>query len=228
MKQPKRFLIFDAGPIISLSMNGLLYVIEKLRKDFDGDFVITPRVKKEVVDRPLGIKKYELEALRVKDLLDKKVLRVASDFVSANAIEKETKRILKSANSLFSAEGEKINLIQEADASCLAFSRLCGVENLIVVDERTTRMLTEAPENLRKIMSSRLHTSIKVKIENLKELEGFKFIRSAEVVYIAYKKGLINLEKSKQLLDALLYGLKFKGTAISSQEIDVILGVGGC
>ncbi len=222
----KKFLIFDAGPIISLSMNGLLYVIEKLKKDFDGEFVITPQVKREVVDRPLGIKKYELEALCVKDLVDKKVLRIASEFVSGSVIDKETKRISKIANTLFKAEGEKIKLIQEAEASCLAFARLCNCESLIVIDERTTRMISEAPDNLRKIMSSRLHTKIKVNEINTRELEGFKFIRSAELVYIAYKKGLINLKKSKELLGALLYGLKFKGTAISTGEIDVIKSLG--
>lgn len=217
-----KFLIFDAGPIISLSMNGLLYVIEKLKEGFDGEFVITPRVKREVLDRPLGIKKYQLEALRVKDLLDKKVLRLASEFVSGSAIEREAKRISQIANNLFKADGEKIKLIQEAEASCLAFARLCKCDNLIVIDERTTRMISEAPDNLRKIMSSRLHAKIKVDERNARELSGFKFIRSAELVYVAYKKGLIDLKKSAQLLDALLYGLKFKGTAISTGEIEVI------
>ena len=225
--KPKKFLILDAGPIISLSMNGLLYVIENLKKDFDGEIVMTPQVKREVVDRPLGIKKYKLEALRVKDLLDKKVITLTSDFVANNLVEKETKKILKSLNKCFKANGESIVLVQEAEASCLAFSRLCGVENLIVIDERTTRMLTEAPGNLRQVMSSKLHAKIIINDKNIKDVSGFKFIRSAELVYIAYKKNLINLKKDKQLLDALLYGLKFKGTAISSNEIEAIKSVAG-
>ena len=220
--KPKKFLILDAGPIISLSMNGLLYILEKLKNVFDGEIVITPRVKREVVDRPLNIKKYKLEAIRVKDLVDRKVLRLASDFVSGSLIEKETKVILKFVNKSFKADGKHIKLVHEAEASCLAFSKLCGVENLIVIDERTTRMLTEAPNNLRQVMSSKLHAKIVVNNENLKNVKNFKFIRSAELVYIAYQKGLINLRKNPQLLDALLYGLKFKGTAISTNEIDVI------
>ena len=203
-------------------MNGLLYVIENLKKSFDGEIVITPQVKREVVDRPLGIKKYKLEALRVKDLIDKKVILLTSDFVSGGAIEKETRRILKIMNKSFKVDGEGIVLVQEAEASCLAFARLCKCENLIVIDERTTRMLTEAPGNLRQIMSSKLHAKIVVNSNSLKEFEVFRFIRSAELIYIAYKKDLINLKKDKQLLDALLYGLKFKGTAISSNEIKVI------
>ena len=31
-----KYLIFDAGPIISLTMNGMLPIIEKLKGVFDG------------------------------------------------------------------------------------------------------------------------------------------------------------------------------------------------
>ena len=53
-----KYLIFDAGPIISLTMNGLLPILEKLKKVFDGEFILTPSVKSEVIDRPMRIKKY--------------------------------------------------------------------------------------------------------------------------------------------------------------------------
>ena len=222
--KPKKFLIFDAGPIISLTMNGLLPILEKLHTEFEkkgGEFVITPDVKKEVVERPLKIKKYALEGVKIKALVDKGVLNLSSEYISSSLLNRETKNMLKLVNSSFRAERtkENIKLIQDGEASCLAFSKLCKCENVIVVDERITRMLTEAPENIKALMQRKLSTKIHMYNQNLKLLKNFKFIRSAELMYIAYKKNLFDLKKDKTLLDALLYGVKFKGAAISSQEI---------
>ena len=50
-------LVFDAGPVISLDVTGLLWAIEPLKKRFNGKFYITNSVKKELVDRPFEIKK---------------------------------------------------------------------------------------------------------------------------------------------------------------------------
>ncbi|MEK6844901.1 MAG: hypothetical protein AABX44_01460, partial [Nanoarchaeota archaeon] len=60
-----KVLIFDSGSLISLSMNGLLEELKKLKKIFNGEFIITKEVKKEVVDEPIKIKMYELEALKI-------------------------------------------------------------------------------------------------------------------------------------------------------------------
>lgn len=214
-----KYLIFDSGPIISFTMNGLLDVFEKLKKIFPGEFIITPQVKRELVDKPLRIKRYELEALKVQDLIERGILKMSSTIVPNNLLEKETFRILGIANNSFQAN-ERINLIQTGEASCLAFANLCKCENVIVIDERTTRMLTESPENLKNIMENKLHTKIKVSQDNLKRLRDFKFIRSPELAYIAYTKNLFTLKEDKTLLDAILYGLKFKGAAISSDEIE--------
>lgn len=219
-----KYLIFDAGPIISLTMNGLLPILEKLKKVFNGEFIITPQVKYEVIERPSKTKRYELESVMVQNLIDKGILTLSNKIVSNNLLEKETKNILKITNSIFTSEKprEKINLIQNGEASCLAFAKLCKCENLIVVDERTTRMITESPDELRKLMERKLHTKIIADKSKIKNLKNFKFIRSAELLFIAYKKNLFEMKKDKQLLDALLYSVKFKGTAISSKEINEI------
>lgn len=220
--RPKKFLIFDAGPLISLTMNGLLDILPKLKKVFNGEFVMTPQVKKEVVDRPLKIKKYELEGVKIKNLLDKGIIKLSTAFIPNNQLVKKARFYMNQANSLFRAKGEKINLIQEGEASCLAFSKLCGCDNVIIIDERTTRMLTEAPENIKQLMERKFHTPLEASHQHLEDFKGFKFIRSAELLYIAYKKNLFDLKKDKLLLDALLYGVKFKGAAISSREINEI------
>ncbi|MCK5321206.1 hypothetical protein KAJ38_01385 [Candidatus Pacearchaeota archaeon] len=243
-----KYLIFDAGPIISLTMNGMLYLIEKLKENFDGEFILTPQVKNEVVDRPMKIKKYKLEAIQVRDMIEKGVFKMSSDIVPNQKLDKEIKRVLKVTGGVLRTvqTGEKIKIIHEGEAACLAFSNLCGADNtlaesnklagarctlanldkkagarcVIVIDERTTRMLTEAPQNLKEMMEKKLHTSLKAELPLLDELKNFKFIRSAELLFVAYKKGLIPIKKSKDLLDALLYGVKFKGAAISSVEIE--------
>lgn len=223
MKPP--IIILDAGPVISLSMTGLLYVLESLKKNSKAEFVVTQDVKGEIIDRPMKIQKYELEAFGVKNLFDKGILRNASDFVSNQQVDKETKKILNFANKCFRTTKGNIELIQKAEVSCLAFSRLCKCENIIVIDERTTRMLVEFPENLKKLMEAKLHSRIDINQRNVSQLKDFKFVRSAELAYVAHKKGLIKIGKSKALLSALLYALKYKGTSISSHEIEEMKGL---
>jgi len=217
-----KYLIFDAGPIISLAMNGLLPVLEKLKENFNGEFILVPQVKSEVVDRPEKIKKYELEAIKVMDLIDRGIFKMSSKIIPDQKLDKEVRRILKVVNGVLrtTQTQEKIKILHQGEAGCLAFANLCKYDNVIVIDERTTRMLTEAPKNLERMMEKKLHTPLEANLSLLDELKNFKFIRSPELLFIAYKKGLIPLKKNKNLLDALLYSVKFKGAAISKGEIE--------
>ena len=63
-------LVFDTGPIISLAMNNLLWVLVKLKEKFSGDFYVTPGVKRECVDKPLLGKKFKFEAMRTLKLIE--------------------------------------------------------------------------------------------------------------------------------------------------------------
>lgn len=218
-----KFAILDSGPLISLTLNGLLDVFEKLKKRFPNiEFVLTPQVKREVVEKGMSVKKYELEAIRIQSLLDRRILRLATDFVKPNELDKETAKILRIANSSLKISREFVKIVHEGEASCLAFSNLCNQENVIVIDERVTRLLTESPENLIRIQERKLHMSVSANLKNLKEFKNFKFIRSSELLYVAYKNNLLEYKKDKQLLDALLYSVKFSGTAITSREIEEI------
>ncbi|MFH1452196.1 MAG: hypothetical protein ABIF88_03420 [archaeon] len=217
-----KYIIFDAGPLISLAMNGLLPVIAELKKVFKGEFILTPQVKREVIDRPMKVKKFKLEAMKIKYLLDNGILKMSHSIVSSHKLEKETKRIMKIVNGTLRVEktGEKINIIHEGEASCLAFAKICKGDNVIVLDERSTRLITESPEKLKKLMESKLKTKIVEEFGLIEELKGFKFIRSAELLFIAYKKNILPANGDKELLDAMLYAVKFKGAAISSAEIE--------
>lgn len=223
MKQEK-VIIFDSGTLISFSMNGVTDILEKLKGIFNGKFIITNDVKKEIIDRPLQIKRFSLEALKIKHLLDNKIIEMPSALgLNDKEIFKKTNEILNKANSTYKG-GHDIHIINYGEASCLAVSKMLnekGIENLIAVDERTTRMLGEKPENLSKLLEKKLHTKIISNKNNFDFFKGFKFIRSAELAYVAYKKGLIDL-KNGDVLDALLYAMKFKGCAISNEEINEI------
>lgn len=220
-----KLLIFDSSSIINFVMNGLEETLEELKKIFNGKFIITHSVKYETIDRPTEIKQFELGALKVKNLLDKKVLELPESIgFDHNLVKEKSREILKKTNHVFAVKNEFMHIIDEGEASCLALSMLAsekGIENVIVIDERTTRMLGEKPENLRKLFERKFHTGVKMFPDNLPKIDRIKFIRSSELVYMAWKKRLVNLESSN-VLDALLYATKYKGASISREEIEEI------
>ena len=113
------------------------------------------------------------------------------------------------------------------EASCLALSEILNkkeIKNILVVDERTTRMLIERPENLKNLLEKKMHVNIKIDEKNIKSFMGFKIIRSTELAYILWKNGLTKL-KGIDILEGLLYALKFKGASISHDEIREIINL---
>lgn len=225
----EKILLFDSSTLISLAMNGLFEEFKTLKKSFSGKFIITKEVKQEIVDNPIKIKRFELEALKIEEMIQQKILELPNSIgIDEKKITEKTFELMKIANNTFISEGVGIKLIDVGETSCVALSQILsekGVQNILAVDERTTRMLSENPENLRNIMQKRLHTKINIKNENLKFFKNLKFIRSTELIYVAYKKGIISI-KSKNTLDALLYALKFKGCSISDEEIEEIKRLG--
>ncbi len=223
-----KILIFNTGPIISLTMNNLLWLLKPLKRQFQGKFVIPKAVKRELIDKPFKIKRFKFEALQVLHYINNNTLEV----VDKREITKKAEKILSIANKCFRAHGKNIEIIHYAEASTLATALVLGADALCV-DERTTRLLIEDPARLSKILSKKLHTKIKVNSKNLKEIKkevkGIKLIRSAELVVIAYELGLLdNYVKhtsisKNELLDSVLWGVKLDGCAISEKEIEQII-----
>lgn len=228
-KEQNKVIIFDSGTLISFSMNGLTYLLRRLKEKFSGKFIITYKVKKEVIDTPLNIKRFELEAIMIRTLLDEKILELPDSLgFKESDLQKEYDLILQTANSTFSAEGRDIHIVDIGEASCIALSKILnerGIKNVIALDERTTRLLIERPENLKSIFEGRMNTKVTIKEKNAELFRNLKVIRSTELSYVAYKKGLVDL-KGKEVLDGLLYALKSKGAAISGDEIEEIKRIG--
>lgn len=223
-------IVFDSGALISFSMNGITKMVKELKGVFKGKFIITPEVKKEIIDTPIKIKRFQLEALKLKHLLDEGVLEMPSSLgIKDSDIQKKSEEMRDFANSIFNGGGKDIKIMDVGEASCLALSEILNekkIKNVIAIDERTTRVLIEKPENLQKFLEKKLHVKISVDGKKLDSFKNYKVIRSPELIYIAYKKGLVKL-KSEKALDSLLHAMKFKGASISNGEIEEIKNIAG-
>jgi len=219
----EKALIFDASTLISFAMNGLLNYLEELKKQFNGKFIIPQEVKYEIVEKPLTIKRFELEAMQVNQLILNKTLELPSSLgFSDKEISEETKRLLDIANTAFHEDNKPLHLIDSGETACLALGKMLNdkkIPNLLVIDERTTRMLCEKPDNLRKLLTKKHHRTIRYDKKVLADFTGFKIIRSAELAFLAHKKGIVKIQ-NKKIMDALLYALRFKGCSISTEDIE--------
>ena len=217
-----RAIIFDASTLITLSMNGLFNELRELKKVFRGKFIISKEVYGEIVERPIKTKRFELEALRLKQLVDEKVLELPSALgIKDDEITSKAQVLLDHANSSFRGRGKDIHLIDMGEASVLALHNILNekkIENVVAVDERTTRVMCEKPDNLIKLLKRKLHTDVKMDKKKASEFTKCKLIRSSELVYIMWRKGIVKL-KDPRTLEALLWAVRFKGCSISDQEI---------
>ncbi|MBI2541499.1 hypothetical protein HYV80_02210 [Candidatus Woesearchaeota archaeon] len=221
-------LIFDAGPVISLTMNNLLWILEPLKKKFGGKFYITEAVRKELIDRPLETKKFKFEAIQVEKLIENGILEIADNSV----IREKTPMLLNTANEIFKAYKNNIQIVHFAEMSVIAAAVSLNAD-AIAIDEKTTRYLIENPKIVAEILKKTLHTPIAINESNLKEFntmaENIKIIRSIELVAIAYEQGILNSfitkipDARKSLLESVLWGVKLSGCAVSKEEIEQIL-----
>jgi len=214
-----KYIIFDSGPLINFSMNGLLPLLKRLKGVFPGEFLITKEVKEEIIDHPSKIKRFELGALQLKELFNERIIKHANiTSQQVKQLKKKREEIMNTANTLFRAKNRNIHILDKGEAAAFALGFILKAPFVVAIDERTARMLCENPENARKILEKKLHTKIDTNKKNYPYFKDFKVIRSTELVYIAHKKGLIKMRDPKAY-EAMLYGLKYNGCSISEQEI---------
>ena len=223
-------LIFDTGPLISLTLNNLIWVLKPLKEKFGGDFLITKNVKRELIDKPIKSKKFKLEALQTNRYIKMGVLNVRLD----KQLKALTDTLIDTANKCYYANGHAIRILQYAEVECLALAKL--LNTAVVIDERTTRKIIENPNELLDLLGRKLHCKVTLDYKMLSKFKtmigDIKFIRSTELIYAAYKFGFLDVyltkktgNEKKELLSALLWALKLRGCAIRQNEINKILKV---
>ncbi len=205
-------IIADAGPLISLSNTCLLWVLEKL----PFDFILPPWVVNEVSLFPRQTKHYKLSALRISDYIGAGVLKEGD---LGQRGEEIARRVQQIANNVYFIKHRPLKIIQRGEAEAVALATL--TDHIMLVDERTIRLLLEDPLELRNVLQIRTGARVSMDHERAEELQDIVgdvlMLRSADIVAYAYEEGL--LSKNKDYLEAALYALKFAGCAISEQEI---------
>ena len=223
-------LVFDAGPIISFAINNLLWLIPELKKRFGGEFYITEAVQKELGEVPLKSKKGKFEAIQVQQLIENDVIKVLND----SKIKKRAKQLADIANSCFFVHKHKMQAVHAGEMETLAAAIELGID-VIVVDERVTRMFIERPLEIERRFERKLHSDVKVDKGKLRKFHSLvkhlKLIRSIELATIAYEHGLLDRylvkipNAKKILIESVLWALKLNGCSITDDEIETIIRV---
>lgn len=225
-------IIFDTGVIINLAINNLLWILPELKRQYGGEFIITPGVEEELIRKPLSGKKFKLEAIQVLKHIDDKVLKIDK----SKNYKKLAKQIDLLANNIFSSNNHPIKIVHTGEIEALAYA-LTNNSDAIFIDERIMRELIENPKEIEMILKRKLHRKITTDQKKLKELKqmikGIKVLRSAELVIAAHdmnlfrsydnktsRKVLKNVEE--EILDGLLWGVKLNGCSINDREIKYI------
>ncbi len=217
-------IFFDAGPIISLVMSRLDWILPELKKHFGGQFYITPAVKIELIDRPLKIKRFGFEALQVMKHIREGTLEIYKQVPDKRVLE-----LKNLANSSFKIGNKNMDIIQAGEMESVASALQIG-SDAVVMDERTLRLFIENSKEMEKLLEIRFKkdvTSNPTKMKKFSEqLKKVKIIRSIELVSTAYKLGILDgyiprLKTGKQMLvNSILWTTKFNGCAVTTHEIE--------
>ncbi len=230
-------LFFDAGPVISLVMSRLMWILPELKKKFNGKFYITPAVQRELVERPLTIRRFEFEALQVLKLIREGVLEIYN-----NVPQKKVQELQSLANTSFQLNGSSMDILQSGEMESVAAA--LELKAVVVMDERTLRLFIENREEMKKLLENRFQKTVSVDKAKMNlfssSLQGLTIIRSIELVGVAYKLGLLDPyippakeqlggrvgkeeeERKKILLDSVLWAVKYNGCAVTEHEIEEI------
>ena len=221
-------LIFDTSAIISIATNNLLDVLEQLKKKFKGDFLISDAVKMEILDNPIKSRKYKLEAIMISNLIQNNIFKIYRNI----NIENKTMNLLNLCNNIFLAGNKPIKILDKAEVEALVLTQL--LQGVYIVDERNIRLMVEDYRKLAILLERKLDTKITINNQNIRlfksEIKDITIVRSAELMTIAFEKGLFNeyenkYSNKKEILDGILWGLRLRGCAISTEEISEFIKI---
>ena len=222
----EKILFFDAGPVITLVMARLAWILPELKKRFGGKFYITPAVKYELVDRPLTVRRFEFEALEVMKMIRDGIFEMYEKVPNT-----KVSVLKKLANSAFTMQNRTMDVLQAGEVESVA-SALQEKNAGVVMDERTLRLLIESNKDMKSLLERRFKKDVSVNLTKMNEFsQNFKNVpitRSIELVSVAYNLGLLDSYLPKRrdakstLLDAVLWATKFNGCAVTEHEIEEI------
>ncbi len=217
-------LFFDAGPVISLVISRLDWILPKLKVQFGGKFYITPAVQHELVTRPIAVHRFQFEALQVMKLIRDGVFEVYTDVP-----QKRAAQLISLANSSFKINGQTMDIIQSGEVESVACALELGAAG-VVMDERTLRLFVEKSSAMEKLLESRFQQDVETDAAKMAQFsaaaKGVTIIRSIELVAVAYKLGLLDsyIPEGKEgrdtLLSSVLWAVKYGGCAVSEHEVE--------
>lgn len=223
----KREIICDSSALISLTDSCLIRSLLFLAKKFGFSFIITDTIEYESVIHPLSLatKTYAFSALKIKSTIQNNILvKIRSD---SSIIQKQNE-ILSFSNNIFFAQGRPISLIHPGEAEMLALANELNITHLLM-DERTTRLLIEAPFKIKDHFEEEFNTTIMVNRDNLEKfnniVKGIEVFRSTEIITLAYLNGYFDEynKLKKEIYSAALYHLKYSGCSIRYDEIEELI-----
>ncbi len=219
-------VVFDSSSIISISDKCFMNLIKKMASKENVEFLIPQAVYNETVSVPMKIKKFELNAIRIKDAIDQGYFTIAKP---VSGVVRTTEKISALVNCIAFSGKKCLKLVHRGELETLALCKELGASAL-VIDERTTRLLVEDPEGLKGFLQHRYKKEVEIvdeKIHELKKfLDGLEIMRSVELIALAYDMNLFEgeISSNKKSLEAALYAMKFAGCAVSFEEIKQFLG----
>ncbi len=203
----------DTGPLISMSSTCLLPLLDKL----PFEFYVPPAVVDEAYRAPLHTKQYRWSALRIHQYIEEGRLHRRDLGKDGVDLVEEFTRL---ANSAYVAHHRPLRIIQRGEAEAIVLAKI--LDNVLLVDERTIRLLIEDPDDLKYLLERRTGAHIRhdrEKTDRIQEIAGdVLMLRSADIVAYAYEDGYLG-RHDKTYIEAALYSLRFAGCAISEQEI---------
>ncbi len=210
-------LVCDSGPLISFSDTCLINIVSFLRQR-GAEFIIPRSVEQEIVSTPINIRRYQFSAVRLHKAIDDGDLKIV------DADQQLVESISNAANSVFSVRGNQLKILHAGEVACLAVYRKFNC-SVLVIDEKTTRLLIEDPELLREKISDEYSAKVIVNQKSLDEftslMKGVQILRSSDLAAIAAKRGYFNSfgKHSGQAFRAAIYALKQAGCSLSEKEV---------
>jgi len=208
-------IVFDTGPLISLSNTCLLEALNYL----PSELYITPTVYREVYVHPRRKRIYAWSAERIGELIGRKIFVHTLSAADLSTVE-HLDRVL---NSVFYSSRGPIRILQRGELEAVVLAQ--RLDKILAMDERTLRLIIEDPEQLRARLARKLHGWVKVNKERLERarelIRDIFVVRSVDIVAYAYEKGFLHDKKDPvAALRAALYALKYNGCAVSEEEIE--------